>query len=265
MIKLIQGDCIEEMKKFDDEIIDLTVTSPPYSDIRTYNNTLVWNSEIWTQIIKNLYRITKIGGVVVWIIGDKTENGSESGDSFRQALCFKQFGFNLYDTMLYKSHKKPMNHRYAQEFEYMFIFSKGKLNTFNPIKVPCKNAGKSIGNVNFRKNTGKHDRKNENVLCGDMKTKGNIWHYKTGGNITSKDKIAFKHPAIFSEEMVKDHIISWSNENDTIFDPMMGSGTTGKVAIKLKRSFIGIEKVPEYFEICQKRIIKRRKFKLKGR
>ena len=136
--KLYQGDCLDVMDKLIEEgvEVDLTVTSPPYDDLRNYNNTLVWNFDVFKQVADRLYKITKNGGVVVWVVNDKTKNGSETGTSFKQALYFKEIGFNLHDTMIYaKNNPIPQNHnRYEQAFEYMFILSKGKPNTFNPLK-----------------------------------------------------------------------------------------------------------------------------------
>lgn len=86
--KLILGCSIEKLKLFQDNIIDLTVTSPPYDNLRTYNNTLDWNFDKFQQIANELYRVSKQGGVVVWIVGDATIKGSETGTSFRQALYF---------------------------------------------------------------------------------------------------------------------------------------------------------------------------------
>ena len=247
---LIQGDCLDKMKDIPDNSIDLTVTSPPYDNLRTYNG-YSWDFE---NIAKELFRITKKGGVVVWIVGDATIKGSETGTSFKQALYFKQIGFNIHDTMIYqKQNYVPLTHsRYEQEFEYMFVFSKGKPKTFNPIKIPCKYAGTGTwGNASFHKTNS-----SGLVDCGkkkinDFKQHGNIFCYLTG---KVKSTNGIKHPAIFPEQLAKDHIISWSSENDTVLDPFMGSGTTGKVCKLLNRNFIGIEISEEYFDIAKKRI-----------
>jgi len=259
-IDLQYGDCIELMSKMRPESIDLTVTSPPYDNLRTYKNSLTWNEDIWKRVIELLYKVTKQGGVVVWVVGDATIKGSETGNSFKQALYFKDVGFNLHDTMIYESNKPPLTHnRYEQKFEYMFIFSKGKPNAFNPFKIPCIYAGSSTDRPETKKgsrreNSAIRSKKGTGKRVKNEKIKGNIWKYKTGGGLTTKDREAFKHPAIFPEQLANDHIISWSNENDTVFDPFMGSGTTGKMAILNNRNFIGIEKVKEYFDIAEKRI-----------
>ena len=156
---LYKGDCLEVM----DELIkkgvkvDLTVTSPPYDDLRSYDNSLIWNFDVFKQVAQKLYDITKDGGVVVWIVGDKVIKGSESGTSFKQALYFKEIGFNLHDTMIY--HKKnsfgtcgnpPI--RYSQAFEYIFVFTKGRIQTFNPIRIPCVHSGEKVKGASTRKN-----------------------------------------------------------------------------------------------------------------
>lgn len=258
--KLYNADCVDVMDLLIKENvqIDLTITSPPYDDIRDYNNSLVWNFDIFKNIAKKLYELTKEGGVVVWVVGDKTKNGSESGTSFKQALYFKEIGFNLHDTMIYaKKNPIPLNHnRYEQQFEYMFILVKGKLKCFNPIKMQCKNAGKNTTGRTFRANgqgdkTGKSHT--ENVVSSN-KTKYNIWFYNVGNNKSTTDKMAFEHPAIFPEKLAEDHILSWSNEGEIVFDPFMGSNTTGKMAILNNRKFIGIEKEEKYFNIAKERI-----------
>ena len=252
-MKLYNGDCLEVIKNIPDESIDLTVTSPPYDNLRTYNG----YSFDFENIAKELFRITKKGGVVVWVVGDQTIKGSESGTSFKQALYFKEIGFNLHDTMIYaKNNPIPLTHnRYEQQFEYMFILSKGKPKTFNPLLRENKNSGKKNGGT-IRLEGKELKQKNK---IGKIKEKSflyNIWYYNIGFNKTTTDKIAFKHPAIFPEQLAQDHIISWSNEGDTVLDCFMGSGTTGKMCKLLNRNFIGIEISEEYYNIAKERIEK---------
>jgi DNA modification methylase len=257
-IKLMLGDCLEVMDTLikNGTQVDLTVTSPPYDNLRNYKGTIEWNFDIFKQIADKLYDITADGGVVVWVVGDATIKGSETGTSFRQALYFKEIGFNLHDTMIYSKKTPPLTHkRYEQEFEYMFVFSKGKLKAFNPIMINKKYMDKRDNKAFGRNKTGEHVMGFSSTKT--MRIKGNVWEYLVGGGKTTKDKIAFKHPAIFPEQLVQDHILSWSNEGDTIFDPMMGSGTTGKIAKETNRNFIGIEKVETYFNIAKERIEER--------
>ncbi len=131
-IKLILGDCKEKMKELSDKSVDLTVTSPPYDDLREYGGHS-WGFE---GIAKELFRVTKDGGVVVWVVGDQTIDGSETCTSDRQKLYFKDVcGFNVHDTMIYVKNGFPFPEatRYQPIFEYMFVLSKGRPLTFNPI------------------------------------------------------------------------------------------------------------------------------------
>ncbi len=254
--KIYNMDCLEGMKQLEDNSIDLTVTSPPYDNLRKYKPIgYSWN---FNGMAKELYRVTKIGGVVVWIVGDATINGSETGTSFKQALYFKDIGFNLHDTMIYKSGKPPLTHRrYEQCFEYMFIFIKNKIKTFNPIlkinKHRGANALRNSTRASSEDNCAMRDR-NGFVAIKEYGIINNIWEYSTGGKNTTKDKIAFQHPAIFPEQLAKDHITSWSNEGDLILDPFMGSGTTAKMAFKTGRNYIGFELSKEYCYIAEQRI-----------
>jgi DNA modification methylase len=244
---LYNENCLDTMSRMEDNFIDLTVTSPPYDDLRTYNG----YSFPFEDIAKELYRITKHGGVVVWVIADGTKNGSESGTSFRQALYFMECGFKLHDTMIYKKKRiVPLTHkRYEQGFEYMFVFVKGELKTFNPIKIPCKYAGtETWGKPAFHKTNSSGLVSVDKKTINDFKQKDNVWEY-----LNAKDK-AFKHPAPFPEQLVNDHIITWSNENDLVYDCFMGSGTTAKMAVINNRKWIGSETSSEYCYIVHERL-----------
>lgn len=247
--KIIQGDCLEVMKQFDNESIDLVITSPPYDSLRSYNG-YSFNFE---GIAKELYRVLKKGGVIVWIVNDATIDGSETGTSFKQALYFKQIGFNLHDTMIWQKSSPPLTHkRYEQHFEYMFVLSKGTPKTFNPIKAKKLWKDNRTHKVLRREKDGSYDV----GFIGQQEDKiiGNVWYINTGGGHATKDKIAFKHPAIFPEELASKHIISWSTGGDLVLDPMNGSGTTTKMAKNLGRNYIGIDISSEYCKIAEQRL-----------
>ena len=254
MIKLIHNDCIKEMAKMDAGSIDLTVTSPPYDNLRTYEGSLQWNESIWKQVLEGLYRVTKEGGAVVWVVGDATIKGSETGTSFKQALYAMECGFNLHDTMIWKKTNPPpqtkVGMRYTLSHEYIFILSKGKPSVFNPIMQPCRLAGVEMAGGCQLKDSG--DRRKDRMLArrgATIKKEKPLSSICEYANSRSKD-----HPATFPDQLAHDHIISWSNEGDTVFDPFLGSGTTGLAAKNLSRNFIGVEKVEEYYEIAQDRI-----------
>lgn len=239
-------DCLEGLKLLDDESIDLTVTSPPYDDLRTYNG-YKWDFE---NVAKELYRVTKNGGVVVWIVGDATKNGSESGTSFKQALFFKEIGFNLHDTMIWeKTGMLPTQDRYYNIFEYMFIFSKGKPKTMNFICDHKTTAGGRVQKKDACINKGKQKDGVGTFVRNEYSRRPNIWRIPIG-----KNKETQGHPAPFPEQLARDHIISWSNEGDIVCDTFMGSGTTAKMAILNGRAYIGFEISKEYCEIAKQRI-----------
>ena len=244
--KCYNENCLETMARIPDGFVDLTVTSPPYDNLRTYNG----YSFDFEAVAKELYRVTKQGGVVVWVVGDATIKGSETGTSFRQALFFKEIGFNLHDTMIYEKKScyahDPRNMRYKAMFEYMFIISKGKPTTYNEIQdVPNINAGKILKGTAGRDKNG-NKRVLKEIVIRDFQARSNIWR------IPSSERS--EHPAIFPEQLANDHIISWSNEGDLVYDPFMGSGTTAKMAVLNKRNWIGSEISEEYCKIIERRI-----------
>ena len=253
--RVICGDCLEVMRGMAEGCVDLVVTSPPYDNLRIYGG-INWDFDIFKPIAEQLFRITKKGGVVVWVVGDATINGSESGTSFSQALYFKEIGFNLHDTMIYWKNQFafPESNRYAPVFEYMFVLSVGTPITANIIKTATnrenriKRKNSSIRQRNgitqsLKYETGKNTRNCEN-----------IWIYEVGYMKSAKETCAFEHPAIFPIALAKDHILSWSNPGDLILDPFAGSGTTLVAAKDLGRRFIGIELNQGYVDICNKRL-----------
>ena len=254
-------DCLEGMTEIPDGCIDLTVTSPPYDNLRTYNGKIEqWNYDKFQQVAQELFRITKQGGVIVWVVGDATVNGSETCTSFKQALWFEQLGFNLHDTMIYAKHNPPPTggkNRYFQAFEYMFVFSKGRPTTFNPLTEPKRNIcndKRTQRTKSFNRNAdGEFVRKTVTLNQGDPKRR-NVWTYLVGGGNTSDDKLAFRHPATFPEQLAEDHILSWSNPDDVVLDPFAGSGTTAKMSVTNGRHYIGFEIEKTYCETAQKRV-----------
>lgn len=253
--EVICGNCLDIMSDMDSYFIDLTVTSPPYDKLRSYNNDIdkTWDEHVWKPIINELYRVTKDGGVVVWIVGDGTVKGSETGTSFKQALYAMEIGFNLHDTMIWEksSFNMPQKNRYHQVFEYMFIWSKGSPKISNLIKdKKNKYAGTKIhGTIRSKNgNTIRNKNHNKNVI-NDFGIRYNVWQINE-----EKNSKKYGHPAMFPENLANDHIISWSNEGDLIFDPMCGSGTTLKMAKKNKRNYIGIDLSEEYCDIARERL-----------
>jgi site-specific DNA-methyltransferase (adenine-specific) len=265
MLELNQIYCMDNvqgMKQIDDNSIDLTVTSPPYSDLRDYKK-YKWD----------FYAVAKNGGCVVCVVGDKTIGGTEELIPYKQCLYFNEIGFNVWDTMIYLKDVCPFpaNVRYNQMFEFMFVFTKGKPNTFNPLKEnksareieKILKGNTSVSSSSFRDKDGNTKRADsdermlnrlKNSATSTVKTMGNVWKFDAGYMKGTKDKIAFDHPATFPDKLAEDHILSWSNENDIVFDPFSGSGTTLKMAKKNNRRYLGFEISEEYCKIAENRL-----------
>ena len=251
--RIICGRFEEVAKDFPDEFVDLTVTSPPYGEIRDYKG-YIFN---WRELARELYRITKEGGVVVWVVGDQTIDGDETGTSFKQTLYFKDIGFKLHDTMIYEKDSGPYpagekSTRYTQCFEYMFVFSKGRPKTINLIRDK-KNKYLIQKSQTYRQKDGTL-KKGKDVISSEFGVRYNVWRIPSGYMKSTTDEIAYKHPAIFPEKLAEDHIMSWSNLGDLVLDPMACSGTTLKMAYINNRKFLGVEISEEYCEIAKKRM-----------
>ena len=247
---IIHGDSAEVLRDVPSNSVDLVITSPPYSDLRKYGGVGdTWNENKFKDIALGLWNALKDGGVIVWIVNDKTEKGSKTLVSFKQALYFQEIGFNVNDVMIWqKDNPMPVvrQPRYQDVFEYMFIFSKGKPKTFNPIMIPCKCAGQAY-NSTTKNMGGENGRTYKEFNINKEKIKPNVWNCAVAKNNTI-------HPAVYPEKLVIDHILSWSNENDVVLDPFIGSGTTAIACIKTNRKYIGIELNKDYVDLSRERI-----------
>ena len=265
---IINGDSVTALKELPDNSIDMVVTSPPYDNLRAYQDLIDDLKEEYNgysfpfeQIATELSRVVKKGGVVVWVVGDAVMKGGETGSSFRQALYFMEKGFKLHDTMIYEKNGSSFparrdGNRYSQLFEYMFVFSNGaKPKTANLI---CDKPNRWAGYTHFGKGTIRN-KKGELVERNikpipEFSPRNNIWKYNTGKNYSTKDKVAFEHPAIFPEQLAADHILTWSAPGDVILDPFNGSGTTTKMAAQHDRNYVGIDISDKYCDIARERL-----------
>jgi len=245
------------MSSMPDNFIDLTVTSPPYDKLRDYDG-YEWNFEL---VAKELYRVTKIGGVVVWVVGDATIDGSETLTSFKQAIFFREnCGFNLHDTMIYEKNgsaypASETSNRYSQIFEYMFVLSKEKPQTTNLLRDKKNRwAGSGTFGTNSERQQNGNIKKRGSFIVPVSSYRNNIWRINNGFGYSSEDEAAHQHPAIFPEQLAKDHILSWSNERELVYDPFMGSGTVAKMCILTNRNYVGSEISQKYCELAEKRI-----------
>jgi DNA modification methylase len=247
--KIYHENCVETLRRLHGEVIDMTITSPPYDDLRDYNG---YHFPV-EEIAAGLFEKTRQGGVVIWVVGDRTYNGSESLTSFEHAFAFRDAGFKVHDTMIYaKNNPIPSDcgKRYRQCFEYMFCFSKGTPKTFNPLMQPT-GGEKAFKSFRITK-VGRNDLAHDHVAPKERKV-NNIFFYNVGTS-SSRDKIAFDHPAIFPEQLVQDQIRTWTNEGDVVYDCFMGSGTTAKVSEVMGRRWFGSEISAEYVDLAAKRV-----------
>ena len=241
-------DCVGFMRKMQAGVVDLVVTSPPYDDLRKYQG-FAFDC---AQVAEALYRVVKEGGVVVWVVGDRI-NGGRSLTSFQHAFEFRGAGFTVYDAMIFKKRNTPFMRKraYTNCYEFMFVFSKGLPATFNPLRSPSVRSG--LAQVPYLKGPDGINRKTERALS-EHKVRTNIWSYAVGKNGTTSDMYAFKHPAMFPENLARDHILSWSNPGDLVFDPMCGAGTTCKMAKATGRRWLGVDVSPEYTSVAERRV-----------
>lgn len=247
-----RADAAEALRTLEDDCIDLVLTSPPYDALRNYKR----DAFPFEAIAAELHRVLRPGGVMVWVVGDATVGGSETGTSFRQALHFRALGLNLHDTMIFRK-RNPVpqiyRKRYTSEFDYMFVFSKGPVATHHPIMVDCLHAGRDLGSTtykNYSRNAQLRGKRANPVKA--TKLRGNVWEYVVGK--LREDQEAKAHPAPFPCALARDHILSWSSPGDVVLDPMCGSGTTCKVARELGRRWIGIEVAQEYVDLARARL-----------
>ena len=245
---LFAMDCVEYMKSMPAECVDLTVTSPPYDSLRDYKG---YHFD-FASIAEGLFRVTAKGGVVVWVVGDRI-HGGRSLTGFRQGIYFQELGFTVHDVMIYQKKNTPFmrSNAYTNAYELMFVLSKGKPKTFNPLKEKTVRNGYEM--LVHNKGPDGINRKVKKELK-KKKTKTNIWAYAVGMGGTTSDKIAFQHPAVFPEKLAEDHILSWTNAGDMVFDPMCGSGTTCKMAAINRRRYIGVDVSEEYIQIAKQRL-----------
>ena len=257
--KIIEGDCRDKLHLIEEESVDLVVTSPPYDNLRDYDKTIKWDFNVFKEVADLLYKVMKQGSVVVWVVSDATKDGNKTLTSFKQAIYFQEIGFNIYDVIIYEKSGSgpPHPNRYFNTFEYMFILSKGKPKTVNLLRDKKNKWGGQLtfGDVTRREKDGSLTNKGQKRI-NEYGVRTNIWRYNNGKGFTSSDSIAHEHPAIFPEKLAEDHILSWSNEGDIVLDPFGGSGTTIKMAEKLNRNWIYIEKVEKYILVAKERLDK---------
>lgn len=241
------ADALALLGQLDEGSIDLILTSPPYDNLRAYKG-YTWDFE---GIARDSYRVLKPGGVLVWVVGDATVNGSETLTSFRQALYFRDVcGFNMHDTMIYEAlgtGAKGSIYAYWQAFEFMFVLSKDTPKTVNRI-ADVKNVTIGLRRGGRWRDNGRGERPHWTKTYG---VRTNIWRYAVGF-MDRSDKTG--HPAPFPEALASDHILTWTNAGDVVLDYFGGSGTTAKMARANGRHYITGDISAEYCDLMRRRL-----------
>ena len=251
-ISIYHGDCVDVLSTLPKA--DLILTSPPYGTLRDYGG----HGFDWRRVVSAIVPALKPGGVIVWVVADQTIDGSESGESFRQALYFMDYGLRLHDTMIYErtGMTNPTPNRYHNMYSFMFIFSEGAPRTFNAIiDHPATSPGRTRSHAGFRTRSGLLPSRPGHYTQAAMTKRSNIWRIYAGSNHSAPDFLAaHQHPAIFPLALARDHISTWTNPGDLVIDPMCGSGTTLRAAKDLDRRAIGIDIHEPYCALAGQRM-----------
>ena len=259
MNKLYCGNNIDVLKTIPDDSINMVLTSPPYDSIRTFKGFPVIDRAYRIALGHELMRIAKEGSVFLLNVQDQTTNRKKSGTSFRWAIeMMDECGWNLFETCIYARQGSPggwWNKRFRVDHEYLMLFFKGKEPSYfnkTHMKVPTKNAGKLITVGGNRKSDGSIRAIKKSFMCKETQCPGTILKYKKSSREGNNLKIT--HPGTFPDKLASDFIRCFTQENEVVLDPFLGSGTTCVVAKQLGRKYIGIDCCQEYIDLAQKRI-----------
>lgn len=255
---ILHGDSAEVMQSFPDKCIPLTVTSPPYAKMRLYGgHDYTW--ETFKSVATQLVRITMEGGVICWVVRNQIVKERENLQAEKEKLFFADdLGLWPHQTIIGapKGVPLPQSRRYASNFDYVYVFSKGHPRIVNIIRDRRNSRfGDLKSNRLIRESNG-----SERLACGGEYAiakwgfRSNLWSYSTGGNHTATDRISAKHPARMGEPLAEDLIISFSKPGDLVFDPFAGAGTSLKMALLNQRQWLGVEIFDEYVELIEKRM-----------
>lgn len=251
---LVCCDCVEGMRALPPASVPLTVTSPPYDDLRDYG-AHTWDFEKFMLVASQLWRVTMPGGALCWVVGDQIRDGGQTGSSFRQALYLKGLGFRLHNTLVIEKQlaRGISKVRYGVAPEFVFVFSKGRPRSINLIRDKANKFGGQLMRFSTRGRDGTTSD-TEKALIRPFGVRGNVWRYTTGSRVTAKERYAFQHPALMPEKLAKDLIVSWSKPGDLVLDPFGGAGTTAKMALLNHRRYLSIEAHAPYHGLAVRRL-----------
>ncbi|WP_455121933.1 DNA-methyltransferase [Rothia dentocariosa] len=275
--KIINDDALAGLSQVDDNSIQLTVTSPPYYRLRSYSgcdNEIGWEESVGEyvdrlcNVFKILLKKTAPEGVLFLNLGDSYVEGQLAGVPWRVAIALQDVGWILRsDIIWHKPNAMPssVKNRPTPDHEYIFMFAKSKHYKYNQdsIREPhvtfSENSkmrggrghfGKRGGTPEKGKNQGNsnlHDARWDQAFHPFGRNKRTVWNIPLG-------KFRGAHFAVFPESLVEICIKAGSDIDDIVCDPFAGSGTTGVVALKLGRRFIGVELFSEYCTLAEDRL-----------
>lgn len=278
--EIIDGDVAKNLVNLGDNSINCTITSPPYFGLRKYSDN--HESEIGKEpdlkdYISNLQNIfgtlwhkTRDDGTLFLNLGDSYIDNQLQGVPWRVALALADVGWILRSDIIWKKPNampSSIKNRFTVEHEYVFFFSKKKKGysfyqdavrephvTFSEnskMRGGRNHLGKRGGTPEAGKNAGNsnlHDGRWDQAFHPLGRNKRTVWEIPLG-------KFRGAHFAVFPEKLVETCINVATVEGDLVFDPFTGSGTTGLVAIRSGRNFLGCELVPEYAQMARQRIL----------
>lgn len=254
MGSLTISDALEHVETLPAESVDLVLFSPPYDGVRDYKGS--WAIDL-PALGAGLLRVVKDGGFAAVVIGDGTKNQRKSMTTFRTAVAWEDAGWSLFESVIYSRDGRPgawWSTRFRVDHEHILLFFKGKrpraVDHHAGLRVPSKHAGKTWTGTQ-RMTDGSLIRTTATVAAD--KCRGTIWHYATSN--TEGNRVKAKHPATFPDALARDLILALSAPGETVYDPMMGSGTTCVVAAQEGRRWLGNDCAAEYVEVASQRLI----------
>jgi adenine-specific DNA-methyltransferase len=246
---LFEGDCLDLLKQIPDGFVKLVVTSPPYNLGKPYETRLDLDEYLNQQrkVIEESVRILDNSGSICWQVGNYVDNGEIIPLDVVLFPIFASLGLKLRNRIIWRfGHGLHASKRFSGRYETILWFTKSDKYTFDldPIRVPQKYPQKK----HF-----KGPKKGE--LSGNPlgKNPGDIWDIP---NVKANHIEKTNHPCQFPVELIERLVLSMTSENDWVFDPFMGVGSTAIASLIHKRKAIGSEIMPEYISIAKERIKK---------
>ena len=252
--RILVGDCLNLLGTLPPDSVDLTVTSPPYDDLRRYDTPAPLDLP---ALGRALLRVTRPGGVCAVVIQDASRRHAKSLSSFRLAVDWcDHAGWRLFECCLYVRHAAPgpwWRTRFRVDHEYVLIFLKGdRPRTFHKeaLLVPTLHAGERVRRRPFaRRGTPWGDPP---PAVQPLQCRGTVWRYAASS--AERNALKLTHPATMPDKLAGDLIRCFSDPGGLVLDPLMGSGTTVVMAARLGRAYVGMDASAAYARIARDRL-----------